>query len=84
MTRPSEPLFLARRTYRRRRIMDAAKILPIMGMFLFFLPLLWGQGSQTARALLYVFSAWAFLIVAAFVIARALRDVIASDESADE
>ena len=47
--RPTRPLFLARHGYRRRRIMDAARVLPILGGFLFFLPLLWrGEGGTRA------------------------------------
>ena len=34
-------VFLERETYRRRRIMDAARLLPLLGVALFALPLLW-------------------------------------------
>nr|WP_294614957.1 hypothetical protein [uncultured Roseovarius sp.] len=34
------PVFLARRTYRRRRLADGARLLPVIGTVLFFIPLL--------------------------------------------
>ncbi len=47
--KPLRPLFLARHGYRRRRIMDAARVLPVLGAFLFFVPLLWtGEGGGEA------------------------------------
>ena len=62
MRAPVEPLFLARRTYRRRRLMDALRLLPWLGAFLFGLPLLW-RDPTTAHGLLYLFAVWAVLIV---------------------
>lgn len=38
------PLFLARADYRRRRLRDAARLLPVVGALLMLLPLLW-QGQ---------------------------------------
>lgn len=72
--RPS--VFLERETYRRRRIMDAARLLPILGLALFAIPLLWptpadvaasGEPVPMSAAVLYVFGVWAFLIVLAFL-----------------
>ncbi len=69
----SPPVFLGRHSYRRRRLMDAARLLPFLGMLLFAVPLLW-PGADTAgvadpmptsRAILYIFSSWALLILAA-------------------
>ena len=70
-------LFLARRSYRRRRVIDAVCLLPFFGAALFLVPLLWqaagtGTGSLAGRGL-YVFGAWAVLILAAFVLARRIR-----------
>ena len=45
MRRPRQPLFLARATYRRRRLRDAARLLPVVGVFLLAQPLLWPQGG---------------------------------------
>ena len=61
------PLFLARRGYRRRRLADAARVLPLFGGALFCLPLLW-KGTEraggTVQALIYVFGLWVVLITA--------------------
>ncbi len=74
--RPAPPLFLARQTYRRRRIADAARLLPVMGVVLFWLPLLGaGAEAQARRAAsggVYLFTVWAGLIVAAALLARPL------------
>jgi hypothetical protein len=67
------PLFLAPDGYRRRRLMDAARMLPLAGAFLFFLPLLWPRlpaGAGTAAAGLYLFAVWALLILAAQRLSR--------------
>lgn len=73
MREPIEPLFLARRTYRRRRLMDAARLLPWLGAFLFGLPLLWSVPG-TAAGLLYLFGAWVVLIILSLVLARRLSE----------
>ncbi|QYZ70834.1 hypothetical protein [Neotabrizicola shimadae] len=77
--RPSSPLFLARASYRRRRLIDAARLLPLAGAFLFLLPVLWapsdlpaGVGRDTAMDGLYLFAAWALLILAAALMAPGL------------
>ncbi len=69
-------LYLARQSYRRRRLIDAARLLPLLGVVLFLLPLLWTPAeapeSATARQGLYVFVVWLALVVAAFLLARRL------------
>jgi len=74
MPRRGEPLFLERQNYRRRRMMDLARLLPVLGLFAFMLPLLGGpEGmSRTAANLVYFFLAWFGLIVMAWVLARRL------------
>jgi hypothetical protein len=76
MRAPAPPAFLARASYRRRRIIDAARLLPVLGLFLFMLPILWRPAEtpepDTARGGLYLFAVWFGLIVAAFVLARVL------------
>ncbi|MEX0281321.1 MAG: hypothetical protein AB3N13_09060 [Arenibacterium sp.] len=67
------PLFLERSSYRRRRLRDAARLLPVLGVFLFFLPLLWSEQASDASnaapamssAISYVFGAWIVLILLA-------------------
>ncbi len=71
------PLFLAPAPYRRRRLRDAARLLPLAGAFLFLLPILWapraGGGSATGTDGLYLFGVWGVLIAAAAWIAGRLR-----------
>ena len=83
MKPPSGPLFLARRTYRRRRLVDAIRLLPILGVFLFFLPLLWGQGASTTTGLFYLFGAWFFLILAVGVATTAMSRMVNDAKSDD-
>ncbi len=64
--RPAEPLYLQRRSYRMRRVIDACRLLPFLGGLLWLIPLLWPQGGEaafpTSRAVLYMFGVWAVLI----------------------
>jgi hypothetical protein len=71
MRDPQEPLFLARGSYRRRRLQDAARLLPWLGGFLFALPLLW-TGARTTVGLMYLFGAWVVLIGLALLLSRRL------------
>ncbi len=72
------PLFLARRSYRQRRLRDAARLLPILAGFLIILPMLWGDAEsdlrRTATDAIYLFAVWLFLIIAAVLVARNLTD----------
>jgi hypothetical protein len=67
------PLFLARRSYRARRMRDAARLLPVAGLFLFLLPLLWSPEQtaerDTAPDGIYLFVIWAVLIALAAMLA---------------
>ncbi|MBP6736794.1 MAG: hypothetical protein KA139_05125 [Rhodobacteraceae bacterium] len=66
------PLFLARKVYRRRRLRDAARILPFLGLFLMLLPALWAPGRGGGGAAVFVFSVWALLIAGAAALAPGL------------
>lgn len=68
MTR--RPLFLARQDYRRRRLRDAARLLPVAGGVLFLMPLLLGMG--TAGGGIYLFAVWVGLALAAGLLSRHL------------
>lgn len=75
---PRRRRFLERRTYRRHRLEDAARLAPILGIFLFFWPLVvspaeTGLRGQTAGWLIYFTVVWFALIVLAGALARALR-----------
>ncbi|RPE71820.1 hypothetical protein EDD53_0950 [Pacificibacter maritimus] len=73
------PLYLARASYRRRRLIDAQRLLPIFLFLLYLIPLLWGDEATNtpvgdgARGYVHVFSVWFGAIVIAGLITRALR-----------
>ncbi|MBU3259444.1 hypothetical protein KPG71_05390 [Roseovarius sp. PS-C2] len=70
------PVFLERRTYRRRRAADAARLLPFLGVVLIGVPLLWGDESaemaKTTRVMLYLFLVWVLLAGLSAIISRNL------------
>jgi len=83
MRRPRAPLFLKRGSYRKRRLRDGARLLPVLGLFLFLLPILRGPGqagtAETARDGIYVFAVWLGLVLVAAVIAPGLSKDGAED-----
>lgn len=72
--RSRAPLFVERDIYRRRRIMDAARLLPALGAALLLMPMLWARGQGTAAGVIYLFLVWIGLIVAAVVLERRLSE----------
>jgi hypothetical protein len=66
MRRPRRPLFLAPVPYRRRRLRDAARLLPVFGAFLVVVPVLWTPLGEGLRRLsgdvVYFFAVWVLLI----------------------
>ncbi|MGB8621881.1 MAG: hypothetical protein WCD16_03585 [Paracoccaceae bacterium] len=81
MKPPTRPLFLARQNYRSRRMMDMARLLPVLGLFLFMLPLIsrWGSGAGMVGHLIYLFTAWFGLILLAGLMSRRLARLNAED-----
>ena len=72
---PEDAPFLARQGYVQRRLGDAARLLPLLGVMLFLLPLLWlmdGDAPRTAHGVIYVFAIWSALIIAAAILAPRL------------
>jgi len=69
---PKPPTFLARTTYRQRRLRDAARLLPLVGAVLVAIPLLWPREGEaaaaTSSAITYIFGVWVILIVLSFVL----------------
>lgn len=63
MAREARTIFLARRSYRRRRLMDLARLMPFAAAVLFLLPVAWGGTLSTASGMIYIFGAWGALIV---------------------
>lgn len=78
----ARPMFLARRSYRRRRMMDAARLLPVFGAVLVLLPAFWTPAPGTAATGLYLFGLWCVLILAAFLLARGLAPALDAEEEA--
>ncbi|PTQ68870.1 hypothetical protein [Celeribacter persicus] len=82
------PLYLARASYRRRRLIDALRLLPFLMFGLWLLPLLWGgEGTDRpvgagARAFLHVFVVWALGIAAAALLTRRLARAETAPERA--
>lgn len=77
---PQNRLFLERRSYRRRRVMDALRLLPFLCALLWVIvPAMWPNGPEAGRdtasssALWYLFSIWVLAITASFVLWRKLR-----------
>jgi len=83
-----KPLFLERRSYRRRRVMDALRMLPFLCAFLWVVvPAMWpsgpdaGSDTSLSGALWYLFSIWGLAITASFALWRRLSD--GGDEAAE-
>lgn len=75
---PSSPVFLERRSYRRRRMQDAQRLLPVLGMLLWMVPVLWPTRDETGHvtmsaAIYYVFGVWCVLIGLSFGLWRGLK-----------
>ncbi|PWE30626.1 hypothetical protein DDZ14_14415 [Maritimibacter sp. 55A14] len=73
--RAEHALLLEQRNYRRRRLHDAAFLLPVLAVLLFLLPLMGfraedgSEGVVSTRAAgIYFFAAWALLVLAAGVL----------------
>ncbi|GAA4218409.1 hypothetical protein GGQ68_002461 [Sagittula marina] len=73
---------LERRSFRRRRMVDAACALPLLGLFLWWVPLLWQTGETDitmAEALIYIFAVWLALPIATGLLIWAIRRSSAPD-----
>jgi hypothetical protein len=88
---PEARLFLARRSYRRRRIMDAVRMLPLLCTLLWLVvPTMWpntaAQGAQTtmSTAIWYLFVVWVLAITASFALWRRIRRHDDAGELPDE
>ena len=85
----SSPLFLERRSYRQRRLMDAARLMPILGATLWAVPLLWGDGGgddagarvSNSNAMVYIFGVWVALVGLTMWVSLRLKDDSAAPPS---
>ena len=89
MRRPRAPLFLERHSYRRRRLGDAARMLPVFGLMLLLLPIFWspetaGTPRATAWDGVYLFCVWAARIVAAALLSRKLTAAPPPDDTTND
>ncbi len=87
--RAKPPIFLQRASYRQRRLRDAGKLLPFIGIVLFALPLAWTNESPDetvgSSGLIYVFGVWALLIIAAAILTTRIQpDSIDNDDRSRE
>ncbi|MEM9765875.1 MAG: hypothetical protein AAF968_25845 [Pseudomonadota bacterium] len=75
---PKGPVFLQRPRYRRRRLQDAARLLPVLGGVLVMIPLIWQREGEAAMstvgAFVYIFGVWVAMIVLAALIAPRLAN----------
>ena len=84
MDRPPQPLFLARQSYRRRRLGDAARLIPLLGVVLLLIPVLWSTGHRTSFGIIYIFAVWGGLIVIIGLLARPLAKVMTDHDRPEE
>ncbi|MFC3170225.1 MULTISPECIES: hypothetical protein [Paracoccus] len=71
---PDRPLFLERASFRRRRLGDAARVLPVLAAALIVIPVWWvPEQASFAGGAVWLFGIWAALIAAIGVLHRALR-----------
>ena len=73
---------------RRKRLLDAGKVVPFLGLFLIMLPLVWPEtGSDgevaTSAAIQYLFACWVLLIIAAAFFSYRVARLSDSDEETE-
>ena len=86
---PDRPVFLERQTYRMRRLMDAVRLLPFLGLALWMVPLMWpypevspdADGITTGVALRYIFGVWLGLVLAGFMLWHRTRTQPSSQQA---
>lgn len=83
MAKEPQPVFLERASFRRRRLSDAAAIIPFFGIVLLCIPAIWASESRTASAMVYVFTVWAMLILVMGLVARRLKEPTQDDDPKD-
>lgn len=79
------PLFLERASFHRRRLGDAARVLPVLAVLLLLLPVWWVPRSVSyAGGAVWFFTLWAGLILAIWGLHRALLRAEAATVRASE
>lgn len=75
---PDSPVFLERQSYRMRRLMDAVRLLPFVGLALWMVPLMWpvpdveatNGGIPMSTALRYLFGVWLLMVTLGWLMWR--------------
>lgn len=89
----SPRLFLERRSYQRRRLIDAVRLLPFLGGVLWLVPLIWTDASGDTHAVgvveasAYIFVVWGGLTgLSALLVSRLPKtdDLLASTENVSD
>lgn len=77
MSERRTPLFLERQSYRRRRLIDMIRMVPVIGALLWAIPLLWPSGPDsevsTSVAIIYLFGVWLGMVVLSAILARLFK-----------
>ena len=80
------PIFLERRSYRQRRMLDALRLIPLFGLMLWTVPLFWSPSTENPQdqmsmsdAVVYVFLIWVLLILMSASLSRVLRPSLRRD-----
>ncbi|WP_372885270.1 hypothetical protein [Shimia sp.] len=77
MTERRSPLFLERQSYRRRRLTDLTRMLPVIGALLWSVPLLWPSGGdnspRSSVAIVYLFGVWLGMVLLGALMAWLLK-----------
>ena len=84
-------VFLPKKTYRNRRLIDVAKIVPFIALFFALMPIMWGNDGALAnvsKSFVYFFGIWLGLILFQYgltrVLGRILNDETVSAPQSDE
>lgn len=81
--RAAPPLFLARDSYRHRRLIDAARLMPFFVAALWLVPMFWSEDQSTARGMIYLFGVWFVTIVVSALLARKLAAPLSPPNSSE-
>ncbi len=83
MTPPKGQIFLERSNYKMRRIVDAMRILPFVGVFLWVIPLIWGSDAAnhtTSSKMIYIFAVWILLVAVNAMLSYLLNHANGGDD----
>lgn len=76
---PRSPVFLPKDNYRQRRVMDAARVLPVFATALLLVPMFWTDRQNTGLGMVYLFVVWLAVIVGSAILSRRLSAPLRQD-----